>query len=257
MMGIKTKALLLSSIPVRESDLIVVFFTEKLGKTRALAKGALRSKKRFLGILLELNELLIELELSKSQEFPFRLQVADLIKSRWRISKEPAKLAGASVLAEIIESSMQELVPDEELYSILNLAIEQILASKNFYPYFFNSLFRIFSHLGLKPSLYICVNCERRISDREKNFYFDIARGGLICEKCADSSRRKIPLDKSLVKSLRALDRFPISKAERIKFLTADLKTALEIFQQFSAWHLPRPVKSFEVLKALIFEKTN
>ncbi|MCC6952784.1 MAG: DNA repair protein RecO [Deltaproteobacteria bacterium] len=46
---VTTRGLILRTFPLREADLIVSVLTEKEGKLRAVAKGARKSKRRFLG----------------------------------------------------------------------------------------------------------------------------------------------------------------------------------------------------------------
>ena len=50
-------AVVLRTRPYGESDLIVDLFTESHGRTSVIAKGALRSKKRYMGVL-ELGHIL-------------------------------------------------------------------------------------------------------------------------------------------------------------------------------------------------------
>ncbi len=255
-MRIKTKAILLNSLPTRESDLILSFFTQKLGKARLLAKGALRSKKRFLGILLHLNELKIELELSKSPEFPFRLSQADLLSSHWELAGEPLRFASAYALAELCERASPELEPDKELYLLLASGLEQIQKEKNSPALLFYYLLKIFSHLGYLPGLKFCVICEAPLSAQNDKYLFSIKRGGLVCSKCAQKEKALKEFSSPLIPSLRAMSRLKPQQAKKIVLKKQDLISGLELFSRFSSWHLEKPILSLEVLRNLLKEKS-
>ncbi len=57
-----TSALLLRRVPVGESDLVVTFLTEKLGRVSAIARAARKSQRRFGGALEALHTLQLRLE---------------------------------------------------------------------------------------------------------------------------------------------------------------------------------------------------
>ena len=44
-----TEAIILNSFDYNESDRILAFYTKEFGKLRGIAKGARRSKRRFVG----------------------------------------------------------------------------------------------------------------------------------------------------------------------------------------------------------------
>lgn len=54
---LKGEAITLNSFDFQESDRIITFFSKELGKRRAIAKGARRSKKRFVGNLEPLSHI--------------------------------------------------------------------------------------------------------------------------------------------------------------------------------------------------------
>jgi len=246
-MSVRTKALLLNSIPVRESDLLLVLFTEKLGKVRGLAKGALRSKKRFLGTLLNLNELEIELAPARSREIDYRLENADLLKSRLALSREPERLACALVLAELIERASPELSPEPLLYRLLAQGIENISVRKNFREYFLHSLLSELARLGYMPSLNTCAIDALKLEPKMKDYLFSIERGGLVCGRHAGGAGLK-RISPGLAQSLRAISREG-GRSLRVRLSEKDWVAAVNLFFEFTAWHLERPLLSMLFLK--------
>jgi len=254
-MLIRTKALLLNSTPSRESDLLLVFFTEKMGKLRASAKGALRSKKRFVGALLNLNELEIELAATLGKEIEFRLDHAEIIKSRFGLAKNPERLACACALAELLEKAAPDTEPAPRLYELLAAGIDSIQKAKNFRGYFIYFFLQIISRLGYQPVLESCVKCRKKHSAKAKQFYFSAKRGGMVCENCEGAEKNLLPVSLSLGRSLIAISNPDLKKAVRVRLSEKDWRAAIDLLFKFSAWHLEKPVNSLEFL--MQFQKNN
>ena len=247
-MSVRTKALLLNSVALRESDFWAVLFTEKLGKVRALAKGALRSKKRFLGALLNLNELQIELSTLKGGDIDFRLENADLFHSRFDLARDPERLACAYTLAELVERTSPELSADPELYRLLADGIADIAGRKNYREYFFYYLLKILGNLGYPPSLETCAICGKKLGARMRNYLFSIERGGFVEETHAGLKKGTVHVAPSLAQSLRAISRAGAKGSIRVRLSAKDWAAGVKLFLGFTAWHLEKPLLSLSFL---------
>jgi len=64
----ESEAIVLRSYPLRESDLLVTFFTRAEGKVRGVARAAKKSKKRFGGALEPLTYVRVYYEDRERQE---------------------------------------------------------------------------------------------------------------------------------------------------------------------------------------------
>jgi DNA repair protein RecO (recombination protein O) len=248
-MSVRTKALLLNSAALRESDLLAVLFTEKLGKVRALAKGALRSKKRFLGSMLNLNELQIELAPLKGGDIDFRLENADLIHSRFDLAQDPERLGCAYTLAELVERTSPELSAEPELYRLLADGITNIAGRKNFREYFFYCLFNIMRNLGYPPSLETCAICGQKLGTRMKNYLFSIERGGFVEETHAGLKKGMVHVAPSLAQTLMAISRAGAKGTIRVRLSERDWTAGVKLFLEFTAWHLEKPLLSLFFLR--------
>ncbi len=255
-MWIRTKAIILFSSPVGESDLLLVLFTEKLGKIRAMAKGALRSRKRFAGILLNLNLVRIELIPSRRSESGYLLNLAEPVKSRFSLSKEPERLASAYALAELIEKATPELAPDPALFHLLEASLDQLGDSKNFRETLFYFLLQILDQLGYPPSLDCCASCGKKIAAGASRCFFSVNKGGLVCEDCRVKNKnlaQEIPA--GFGRTLRALKRSDPAKASRVRISNKDWRLGLELFRDFISWHPGKSMLSLGFLKELAAEK--
>jgi len=247
-MQIRTQALILNSSPIQESNLLLVLFTERLGKLRALAKGALKSKKRFLGILLHLNQLEVELSPSPGSEVKFLLSQAELIKSRLSLAQNPVRLSSASALCELLEKALPELEPVPKLFQTIDRAIDQIQFQPNFQSYFFYCLLKILAQLGYLPALESCPVCGEKIPQRPKAFLFSLAMGGFLCPKCSRQKKNLIELPLALGQTLRAFPKLKLNKIAQLKLTAQQWSSLLKLFSAFTAWHLEKPILSLQFL---------
>ena len=247
-MQIRTQALILNSSPIQESSLLLVLFTERLGKLRALARGALKSKKRFLGILLHLNQLEVELSPSPSSEVKFLLNQAHPIKSRLSLAQNPARLCSASALGELIEKALPELEPCPKLFQAIEQAIDQVQFQPNFPSYFFYYLLKILAQLGYLPALESCPVCGKKISQRPKTFLFSLAMGGLLCPKCSEQKNSLIELPLALGQTLRAIPQLKPQRIAQLKLTAQQWSLLLKLFSEFTTWHLEKPILSLQFL---------
>jgi len=250
-MSVRTKAVLLNSAPLRESDLLAIFYTLKLGKVRALAKGALRSKKRFLGILLNLNELEIELAPARGKEIEFRLENADLIRSRLALAGNLEKLACAFALAELVEKASPEMEADPAMFQLLNDGMEAVSAQKNHREYFCYFSLKILNRLGYLPALDRCASCGERLEPKTRSLFFSVSHGGFVCQRCARREKHLLPLSAGLSQSLISMSQAGKTRAGRIRLSEKDWLSVLKLLFKFTAWHLEKPISSLSFLVSI------
>jgi len=251
-MWLRTNAILLSSSPIGESDLLLIFFTEKLGKIKAIAKGALKSQKRFLGILLNLNQLEIELLSTHSGELGYLLNLASLVKSRLSLSQNPERLASAYALSELIEKSLPELEPEPILFELLESGLDGILEARDFEEQIFYYLLRFLEQLGYLPSLDFCAICGKKLLSRQSRYFFSISKGGFTCESCrkkSGKSLREIPA--GFAQALRAIRRLSPGRPGRIRLSPKDWNLGIELFNDFIAWQMEKPLSSLNFLRQM------
>jgi DNA repair protein RecO (recombination protein O) len=251
-MLVRTRALLLNSWVARESDLILTLLTPELGRVRAAAKGALRSKKRFVGALLNLNELEVELASTLGKEIEFRLDHAEIVKSRMALASDPARLACAAALAELVEKAAPDAEPNPTLYNLLDAGIGATGKTRNFREHFIYFFLQIISRLGYQPVLESCAKCHKKHAAKAKKFVFSVKRGGLVCEDCESAEKNVFPVSLSLGRSLIAISNPDLKKATRVRLSPKDFAAAVDLLSKFSAWHLEKPVNSLEFLLKLL-----
>ncbi|HIE79454.1 MAG TPA: DNA repair protein RecO, partial [Nitrospinaceae bacterium] len=102
-----TRALVIKSINLSESDRLVTFMTENQGKVKCVAKGARKVKNRFWGAL-EPMSLIHLIYFGKEHQSLFRLNHCDIIESFQTIRDDFDKLYTGVYFLDLIDSMILE-----------------------------------------------------------------------------------------------------------------------------------------------------
>ena len=105
----ESEAIVLRSYPLRESDLLVTFFTRAEGKVRGVARAAKKSKKRFGGALEPLTYVRVYYEDRERQELA-RIDSCEVLESPLADEVSYARAVALGHVAEVLD----ELLPDRE-----------------------------------------------------------------------------------------------------------------------------------------------
>jgi len=245
-------AIVIRRIDFGDYDLILTFFTLKKGKISAIAKFAKKSSKRFGGIL----ELFSVLEIvcsSRTDRDLMILQEADLKNSFSGISADLNKTAYASYFAELVNEWTEPGARQEDLYLLLQHILEQIdagMISEEISGILF--LIRFASIAGIRPNLLKCSICRLETDQiKEERVAFDFSKSGIICQKCAGKSARRISLSKGTIKQLLWVESGGLKKACKMKFTSNSIKEGLDLMETFTTYHLGKEMQSLKFLKQI------
>lgn len=213
-----TEAIVIGGHNLGEADRIIPFFTRKLGKVRAVARGARRVRSRYGGTLelFTLGQLVFfewpNRTLHKINEFaviePFAALKADL-----------GRLSRGAYLVELAGASVEDGESSEEIFLLLRDALTLLVLHDE--PRLLRSFeIRLLRIVGYLLELYRCLVC-RSMLEPSTQPAISPTRGGLVCSRCVS----------------RAPDNLPISW-ESLEFLRSVLHGGLE---QSLAWPLAPP----------------
>lgn len=176
-----TRCLVLKTADHGESDKIVTLFSENLGKVTGIAKGAKRSKKRFVNKLEPFSRILVSYKPSRSTLL--FIAEAELEYAFLSLRQSYQKYAGAMYLCELILRFTKEKDPEYGLFSLLNWALYSLDQGDR--PLKIAALFhiRLLDIAGYRPELECCSQCYKPVSP--KNTYTMLPGiGALLCNQC-------------------------------------------------------------------------
>ncbi len=185
-MSVESLGVVLRTTPLRESDLLVVLYTESLGRVSAVARGARRSKIRFAGALSIL--VLGRFQLGRRPRGDlWALEGADVVREFTQLASDVIAVAHASYVAEIVETLMPPEAPEPHALELI-VGLWESLAEHGPSPAALRSVeLALLDLAGHRPALEQCAACGETALD--EGAVFDPSRGGAICRRCAASSR--------------------------------------------------------------------
>ena len=186
---VTTRALVLQAFPYSETSKILRLFTWDHGVASVIAKGALRPKSRYGGVLEPFTEGVATFYHRPHREL-HTLSGFDLVRSRQGLGRSLTGFAGASLLAEIVLRTGTE-EPHPELYETLTGAWEAIAAAEDADGALAAALtgaWTLVSLLGFEPQTGNCIVCERPLVPAEP-VRFDAVAGGVACTRCRPAGR--------------------------------------------------------------------
>lgn len=179
----KIDAVVLGAIRWRESSKIVHLYSRELGSIRVIAKGALRPKSPFRGVLETLNhiEAIISVKQTRSLQI---LTNATLIDSFLQIRDDLEKTAVSFSMLELLAAlfSVHEPVEDFFDYSMHLLQQIETSESESNLPFLWHFLYRCSDALGFSWNFENCLNCHQAATTGPVSL--DVDNSGFRCGDC-------------------------------------------------------------------------
>jgi DNA repair protein RecO (recombination protein O) len=173
----ESEAIVLRNYPLRESDLLVTFFTRAEGKVRGVAKAALKSRRRFGGALEPLTLVRVYWEERERQELA-RIDSCDVLDSPLADAVNYSRAVALAHVAEVLD----ELLPDREandpVFRLANSVLQALKPGLAWAPVTYFDLWMV-RLTGLLPHLNECGVCG--VSLEGEAAYFHPLMDGLMC----------------------------------------------------------------------------
>src|SRR5215470_17792319 len=175
----------LKTTPLRESDLLVVLYTDLHGRISAVARGGRKSQRRFAGALSLLVLGRYQLGRRPRGEL-WSLESADVVREWTQLSADVVAVAHASYVAELVGALLPAEVPEPHALDII-VALWDALADGGPSPGALRAVeLALLDLAGHRPAIDRCAACGGELGD---GAVFDPRRSGAICRACAGLSR--------------------------------------------------------------------
>lgn len=241
-----TRALVLQSFPYSETSKVLRLYTLDHGLRSVMAKGALRPRSRYGGVLEPFTEGTATFYLKEGRDL-HTLSGFDLVRSRQGLGRSLVGFAGASLLAEVVMRTGTE-EPHPALYETLAQAWDEVARAEDPAQALAASLAGAWSLvvlLGFEPQAGACVHCGREVGDEEP-VRFDAGAGGVACTLCRPAGRLLDPQSRAELRRM-LLGEVPQGGVARPRTQGALLRAFLEA--QLSQ---DRPFRALELFLASV-----
>lgn len=232
--------------PYGESDKIVSFLTRDFGKISGIAKGALRSKRRFVGSLEPFTCVQLGFRTRRQEELCF-IESAEIVRGARRLAFDLDRYAYSTYVVELVDSMVEGREAEPAIFEFVESTLARIDSDPDPpAPEWLRAFeVKLLALAGLEPKLDGCAVCQRLPADEEtRHFRFNPRTGTILCHTCADGAG--MPVSGSALRYLLTLK----NGAARAPAPTAG--EARVILQTFIAYHARRPLRSPALLREII-----
>ncbi len=243
-----TLAIVLRARPFGESDKIVSFLTESYGKITGIAKGAKRSRRRFVNSLEPLSLVNLRFQDRQNSSLAFIL-ASDLTLGFRQLPTSLEKISFAFYLTEITDGLIGEREENRMVFEHLRDGLrylEENRASLKFLTAFELKLLRL---AGYQPLLDRCKRCskDRRVGLAAR-WYFSVGDGGIFCQSCSRIGPEILPVGATTLEILADLQAAPSMCSTGLFLPASVVKEIRTVISRFIQFHTDREIKSASLL---------
>lgn len=246
----ETDAIVLNCAEHGESDVIVTLFSQDAGRLTAIAKGAKKSKKRFVNKLELFSFLHITYQQKANRSLAF-LAEAELHTSFLHIRQDLALYSIASVIREFLLIGVKENEPDLHIFRLSLWALHNF--DQKHPPMTILALFliRFFDYVGYRPDLQACMHCGSLVTAQNR-YNFDTTIGSIVCSDCNPHSLKGLPLSLGTIKMLRSAQDQPLERLHRLKISGSILYETLSLLQNYGNQLFQRDIVSWKIVRTFM-----
>lgn len=245
-----TEAIVLNCSDHGESDIIVSLFSRETGRLTAIAKGAKKSRRRFVNKLELFSFLRVSCNRKTDRNLAF-LAEADLLASFINIRQELELYALASVMREFLLLGMSENEPDEKVFRLILWALHHLDRGRQPKAILVLFLIRYFDYLGYRPDLELCSSCRTPVVSA-KWYTFHSPGGRIVCSSCNTRRTMGKALSHGTIKVLRAAQDTQLEKLHRLQVTGSLLDEALLLLHDYGRTLFQRDIVSWKTMQKFI-----
>ncbi len=247
----ETDAIVLECFDHGESDKIVTFFSENQGRITGIAKGANRSKKRFLNKLELFSHIALRYSEKQRSSLVF-IAEAELHSSHIQLRSNYERYIAATFIREILLIATTEREVDGEIYRLLLWSLQAIDEGKEPLGATIIFLLRLFQRLGYQPALLDCRSCAAPFTSK-RSYRFHHMAGGLICDNCAsDAAEGAADLATGTIRFLQSAMNEPVERLHRLHFSRQAQNQALTMLHRYGRNIFQREIHSWKAMRGLM-----
>jgi DNA repair protein RecO (recombination protein O) len=182
---------LLRRVEYGESDLVITFLTDTIGRVSGLARGARKSVKRFGGVLEPMHTLRIAYDDRSGAELVV-LREAKLERARPFLVTSLERMQAAGQALNWVRKAAPPRTPEPEVWAAMAALLDHLgdpIDTASARSRLAASGLRLLAAFGWGIDFERCVSCGKCAKSGQAAM-IDAARGGLVCKDCGGARRR-------------------------------------------------------------------
>lgn len=240
----KARGIVLKENIINDKDKVLIVLLKDYGKFSVWAKNSRNSKSKLISgtSIFSYSDFII-FDNGKN----LSLNQVDLIENFYSITEDLAPLAYGTYFLELIDKSVQEATPVNDIMLLLLKSLLILSKSKTIPSRLIAKIFEIkFLQLnGYMPIVNKCSYCSKNI-EKENNLFFGIM--GTICENCKDKETKIIKINSSVIYTLNYILSADIDSLYKFNISDELLNVISRISRKLLDEHLYIKLKSKEFI---------
>jgi DNA repair protein RecO (recombination protein O) len=236
-MEYKYTGIILNKKDIGETDRIYNIYTLEQGKISAIARGVRKAQSKLAGHL----ESYYLVDLTVMRNRGMGNISSSIVENNFKNIRN-----NLDSLEKVFRTtkSLNRLINDQEKDTDVFFLFLDYLDSLNKISDYADEIkknlmtqcfvFKLLDALGYKIEINRCVKCEGALS-KSRNF-FDYDQGGVLCEHCATTSDKILPISNNAIKIIRIFFQNKISNLAKLKVNSRESKELSHISQTFIKW---------------------
>jgi DNA repair protein RecO (recombination protein O) len=233
-----------------EADRLLTLYTRELGKVRAIAKGVRKVTSRKGGHLEPFTR--VKLQLARGRDLLIVTQ-ADMIEPYLPLREDLVKTGYAAYAAELLDRFVyEEETANPAVFRLLTETFARLVEySDPWLPVRYFEM-RLLDHLGFRPQLFSCANCEKEI--KAENQFFSAEQGGVLCPQCGRVSPGARSVSVEALKYMRHFQRSSYTEAQRARPASDVQREIEDLIQYYLTYLLERELNTPKFIKRIKHE---
>ena len=248
-----TDAIILKKRDVRETSLLIVFYTRDFGKIKGIIKG-IRGQRGPLGYQVQLFTLNKTVFYDTKKTDIHTISQCDLLDFFEAVRSDIIKTSYACYFVELVDTLTEYGEKNSEIFKLLLNSLEFLKSGTGPKRIARILEIKLLMLIGLMPRFNKCISCDKRLDFRKPSFdnvRLSYKAGGLLCEKCSrqDGNSRRILA--GTANFIDHVERVSHEKTARIKTSKDVGKEVEKILGNFLTYQFNIKFKSLEFINKI------
>jgi DNA repair protein RecO (recombination protein O) len=244
---LETEAIILNCRDYGESDRIIAFYSETAGMLKGIAKGARRSKKRFVHTFEPCSLVRLTYRTRKGLVW---IDACSLVEPHLDLRVDVKRWGQAALVSEIMLEMVPEREPQPELFSLLRQTLDHLEKARDAVNVVLLFLLRFLHIMGYLPSLERCEVCHRPLKSAT-NWWWRISQGVLVCTEHRQANGDHFPLDLGSLVLIHQSRRSSLTNIWRLHFSQHRTVPLLNALLDWVREHIKKDLRSLRLLEQL------
>ncbi|MDH3348102.1 MAG: DNA repair protein RecO [Desulfobulbaceae bacterium] len=245
----ETESIILRINDYAESDKIVTFFSPHIGRATAIAKGAKRSKKRFVNKLEPFTHLRINCRPPKKGSL-FFLSNADLENAFLTLRHHYQRYTTAAFISELVLLFTRDHDCEPRLFELLRWAYYSLDRGRSSSTTLAIFMIKLLQYTGYQPELSRCAKCKTIVYPKQR--YYFLPESGLTCNSCRsgeDTTGYHFTIAIRTIRLLHTTQRMSISHLNRLHLPKSSSMEAVFALSRFCRNILQQDLHALEQVR--------